>query len=211
MTGAPHSASHRRSPSPPAARRNTSATPARGRQSSCDRAQPLAPVHRRNRKRPPLPLPPKTPSAARSPTPASLAVRDPQIPIGALAKRSPYLPRGFLLGRLSSAGPGVDVHCRGDEPGCGGGRRRRVVFRRLWPRRGRGDGIPSGGERVGMVLTNAETRPRPRPVSAITPDTPLHEVAINTWMCVERMVTPRQRRWRIGRAFCPRASPRRLA
>ena len=58
-----------------------------------------------------------------------------------------------------------------------------------------------------MVLTNAEIRPRPRPVSAITPDTPLHEVAINTWMCVERMVTPRQRRWRIGRAFCQRASP----
>ena len=58
-----------------------------------------------------------------------------------------------------------------------------------------------------MVLTNAEVRPRPRPVSAITPDTPLHEVAINTWMCVERMVTPRQRRWRIGRAFCQRASP----
>src|SRR5271166_1283226 len=26
-------------------------------------------------------------------------------------------------------------------------------------------------------------------------------------MCVERMVTPRQRRWRIGRAFCQRASP----
>jgi hypothetical protein len=41
-----------------------------------------------------------------------------------------------------------------------------------------------------MVLTNAEVRPRPRPVSAITPDTPLHEVAINTWMCVERIVTP---------------------
>src|SRR5271157_5227418 len=58
-----------------------------------------------------------------------------------------------------------------------------------------------------MVLTNAEIRPRPRPVSAITPDTPLHEVAINTWMCVERMVRPGQRRWRIGRAFCQRASP----
>src|SRR5271157_5614686 len=26
-------------------------------------------------------------------------------------------------------------------------------------------------------------------------------------MCVERMVTPRQRRWRIGKAFCQRASP----
>src|SRR5208282_5167242 len=26
-------------------------------------------------------------------------------------------------------------------------------------------------------------------------------------MCIEGMVTPRQRRWRIGRAFCQRASP----
>src|SRR5271157_5851250 len=26
-------------------------------------------------------------------------------------------------------------------------------------------------------------------------------------MCVEGMVTPRQKRWRIGRAFCQRASP----
>ena len=59
-----------------------------------------------------------------------------------------------------------------------------------------------------MVLTNAEIRPRPRPVSAITPDTPLHEVAINTWMCVERMVTPRQRRWRMAleKAAARRAS-----
>jgi hypothetical protein len=46
-----------------------------------------------------------------------------------------------------------------------------------------------------MVLTNAEIRPRPL---CDNPDTPLHEVAINTWMCVERMVTPRQRRWRIA-------------
>ena len=58
-----------------------------------------------------------------------------------------------------------------------------------------------------MVLTNADVRPRPRSVSAVTPDTPVHEVAINTWMCVERMVTPRQRGWRMGRVFCQRASP----
>jgi len=64
MTVAPRSASHRRSPSPPAARRNTSATPARGRQSSCDRAQPLAPVHRLNRNPQPSALPLKTPSVA---------------------------------------------------------------------------------------------------------------------------------------------------
>ena len=37
MTVATHPASHRRSPPPPAARRNTSAMPARGRQSSFDR------------------------------------------------------------------------------------------------------------------------------------------------------------------------------
>src|SRR4029077_12255585 len=47
----------------------------------------------------------------------------------------------------------VDVHCRGDEPDCGGGRRRRGGFRRVWRRRGRGDGVPSGGDRVGVVLT----------------------------------------------------------
>ena len=40
----------------------------------------------------------------RLPTPRSPAVRDPQIPIVALAKR-PRPSRGFLLGRLSSAGP----------------------------------------------------------------------------------------------------------
>ncbi len=40
----------------------------------------------------------------RLPTPRSPAVRDPQIPIVALAKR-PRPPRGFLLGRLSNAGP----------------------------------------------------------------------------------------------------------
>src|SRR5208337_2604825 len=40
------------------------------------------------------------------PTPRSPAVRDPQIPIVALAKR-PRPSRGFLLGRLSSAGPGA--------------------------------------------------------------------------------------------------------
>src|SRR5208337_2694436 len=38
------------------------------------------------------------------PTPRSPAVRDPQIPIVALAKR-PRPSRAFLLGRLSSAGP----------------------------------------------------------------------------------------------------------
>ena len=105
MTVAPHPAAHRRSPSPPAARRNTSATPARGRQSSCDRGQRLAPAHRRHRKRPPPPLPPKTPSAARPPTPRSPAVRDPQIPIGALAKRSPYLPAVSSLGGFRAPAP----------------------------------------------------------------------------------------------------------
>ena len=40
----------------------------------------------------------------RLPTPRSPTVRDPQIPIVALEKQ-PQPPRGFLLGRLSSAGP----------------------------------------------------------------------------------------------------------
>jgi hypothetical protein len=42
----------------------------------------------------------------RPPKPRSPPVRDPQIPIVALAKR-PLPPRGFLLGRLSCAGPGA--------------------------------------------------------------------------------------------------------
>ena len=64
MTVATHPASHRRSPPPPAARRNTSAMPERGRQSSFDRCQRLAPAHRRLGKRPPSPLPLKTLNAA---------------------------------------------------------------------------------------------------------------------------------------------------
>src|SRR5271165_1126405 len=64
MTRAKNPSSHRRSPSPPAARRNTSATPARGRQSSCNRGQRLAPAHRRHRKPQPSALPLKTPSVA---------------------------------------------------------------------------------------------------------------------------------------------------
>src|ERR1700757_2385617 len=66
MTLAPRSASHRRSPSPPAARRNTSATPARDRQFSYDRGQRLAPAHRRHRKPHPSTLLLKTPSAVDS-------------------------------------------------------------------------------------------------------------------------------------------------
>src|SRR5208283_5100341 len=101
MTHATHPASHRRSPPPPAARRNTSAMSAGGRQSSFDRCERLAPASKtaavgasaENAERGPLP------------TPRSPAVRDPQIPIVALAKR-PRPSRGFLLGRLSSAGPG---------------------------------------------------------------------------------------------------------
>ena len=62
MTVATHPASQRRSPPPPAAPRNKSAMSARGRQSSFDRCERLAPAHRRHRKRPPSPLPTKTPS-----------------------------------------------------------------------------------------------------------------------------------------------------
>jgi hypothetical protein len=63
MTRATPSASHRRSVSPPAARRNTSVMSARGRQPSFDRAQRLAPAHRRHRKQAPATLPLRTPSA----------------------------------------------------------------------------------------------------------------------------------------------------
>jgi hypothetical protein len=93
MTVAPHAPAHRRSPSPP----------------------PHAPEHERDaRARSPVLLrptrtsrsrassPSKTAAAAasaetadrrRPPTPRSEAVRDPQIPIGALDKRSPTSPR----------------------------------------------------------------------------------------------------------------------
>ena len=106
MTVATHPASQRRSPPPPAARRNKSAMSAR--------ASPVFP-------RPMRTLgsrassPSETAAVAASdentehrrlPTPPSPAVRDPQIPIVALEKR-PQPPRGFLLGRLSSAGPGA--------------------------------------------------------------------------------------------------------
>ena len=64
MTVATHPPSHRRSPPLPAARRNTSAMPAQGCQSSIDRHQRLAPAHPRHQNRPPSPLPLKTPSAA---------------------------------------------------------------------------------------------------------------------------------------------------
>ena len=64
MTVAAHPAPHRRPPLLPAARRNTSAMSARGRQSSFDRREPLAPAHRRHQNRPPSPLPLKTPSVA---------------------------------------------------------------------------------------------------------------------------------------------------
>ena len=107
MTVAPHPAAHRRSPPPPAARRNTSATPARGRQSSCDRGQRLAPAHRRHRKPPTIGASAENTERRRLPTPRSPAVRDPQIPIGALAKRSPYLPAVSSLGGFRAPAPGA--------------------------------------------------------------------------------------------------------
>jgi hypothetical protein len=54
----------------------------------------------------------------RPPAPRSTAVRDPQIPIAALAER-PLPHRGFLLGRLSSPGPGpspIVAKGRGPKP-----------------------------------------------------------------------------------------------
>ena len=40
------------------------------------------------------------------------AVRDPQIPIVARDQAAPLPPRGFLLGRLSNAGPGTRTTVR---------------------------------------------------------------------------------------------------
>ncbi len=103
MTVAPP-APYRRSPPPPAARRNTSAMPARDRRPSFDRCERLASADRRHQKPPPSPLPTKTPGAdgcrrrARPPS-ATLKSPWPHSPNG------PLPPRGFLLGRLSGAGP----------------------------------------------------------------------------------------------------------
>ena len=106
MTVAPHPAAHRRSLSPPAARRNMNATPARGRQSSCDRRP--TPRSRAS-------SPSKTANAAASDEDtsalpaanASLASRPRSSNPHRRARQTlPLPPRGFLLGRLSSAGPG---------------------------------------------------------------------------------------------------------
>ena len=104
MTVATHPPSQRRSSPSPAARRNKSAISAQGRQSS---SRPMPTLGSR------ASSPSETAAVAasdentehsRPPTPRSPAVRDPQIPI-ARSKNSPQPPRGFLLGRLSSAGP----------------------------------------------------------------------------------------------------------
>jgi hypothetical protein len=63
MTVAPHPASHHRSLSPQAARRNTNAMPTRRPQSSFDQSEPLAPAHRRHPRGRPSALPPKIPTA----------------------------------------------------------------------------------------------------------------------------------------------------
>ena len=105
MTVAPHPAAHRRSPSPPAARRNMSATSVRVRQSSRGRAGASPPRPSSRSKTADPAASPENNERRQPPPPRSPTVRDPQIPIGALAKRSPQPPRGFLLGRLSNAGP----------------------------------------------------------------------------------------------------------
>jgi hypothetical protein len=74
MTVAPHPAAHPRSPSPPAASRNTGAMYTRRRQPYLDRGEPLAPAHRRHRNRQPSALPQKTPDHRWPPTHHSTAV-----------------------------------------------------------------------------------------------------------------------------------------
>ena len=65
---------------------------------------PLPPTrHQQARLRPSLP---QDSARHRPPRRRSPSVRDPQIPIGRAQKNSAIPPRGFLLGRLSSAGPG---------------------------------------------------------------------------------------------------------
>ena len=51
------------------------------------------------------PLPPTNTARLRPPPPRARSVRDPQIPIGRARPNSALPPRGFLLARLSNAGP----------------------------------------------------------------------------------------------------------
>jgi hypothetical protein len=66
MTVAMHPASHRRSLSPPAPRRNTNAMFARCPQSLPDRRERDTPAQFRERKRPPSPVPPRLNAAGYS-------------------------------------------------------------------------------------------------------------------------------------------------
>ena len=101
----PHAAAHCRSPSPPAARRNTSAMPApvspvllrptrtsRSRASSSSKTAAVAASAENTERRQP-------------PSPRSKAVRNSQIPIGAPDKRSPYLPAVSSLGGFRTPAP----------------------------------------------------------------------------------------------------------
>ena len=105
MTVAPHPAAHRRSPPPPAARRNTSATPARGRKSLLrPRPTPRSRASSPSKKLAVF-VPDDNTGRRRSPPPHQRSLRDPKIPIGPAQPTAPLPPRGFLLTRLSAAGP----------------------------------------------------------------------------------------------------------
>ena len=104
MTDAARPAVQRRFPSPPAARRSRNAMSSRSpHRPSSRRAHPRRPHPRRKSSSSRLPT--RTPAALSLPPPHRRSVRDPQIPIGRAQPNSAFPPRGFLLTRLSNAGP----------------------------------------------------------------------------------------------------------
>ena len=113
------SAAQRRSPSPPAARRSRKTTPSQGRQSFSRRRALRPPLAQSSlKKRSSSTFPPRTIAAPTPRSPTQRSVRDAKIPIARARPTSPQPPRGFLLGRLSNAGPTTrtTVSSRGRRP-----------------------------------------------------------------------------------------------
>ena len=118
MTVVTHSASQRRSLSPPAARRSTTALTSPRPTVRSRRRADAKPAHAHNRTRSSSAVPADKTARHWPPRQPPRSLRDPQIPIGRAPPHSALPPRGFLLGRLSNAGPATthDRPARGRRP-----------------------------------------------------------------------------------------------